>query len=51
MQENVGFIFSIGSVGALFGAVLYQNVLKDHPFRDLLFWNIVIETAFLILLS
>ncbi|EXC01114.1 hypothetical protein L484_025485 [Morus notabilis] len=38
-QENVGFIFSIGSVGALLGALLYQNVLKDHPFRDLLFWT------------
>ncbi|PON68357.1 Folate-biopterin transporter [Parasponia andersonii] len=38
-QENVGFIFSIGSVGSLLGAVLYQNVLKDHPFRDLLFWT------------
>ncbi|CAL8995920.1 unnamed protein product [Prunus brigantina] len=38
-QENVGYIFSIGSVGSLLGAVLYQNVLKDHPFRDLLFWT------------
>ncbi|KAG7029472.1 putative folate-biopterin transporter 2 [Cucurbita argyrosperma subsp. argyrosperma] len=38
-QENVGFIFSIGSVGSLFGALLYQYVLKDHQFRDLLFWT------------
>ncbi|XP_068312227.1 probable folate-biopterin transporter 2 [Pyrus communis] len=38
-EENVGYIFSIGSVGSLLGAVLYQNVLKDHPFRDLLFWT------------
>ncbi|KAL6295868.1 hypothetical protein ACE6H2_004010 [Prunus campanulata] len=38
-QENVGYIFSIGSVGSLLGAILYQNVLKDHPFRDLLFWT------------
>ena len=38
-QESIGFIFSIGSVGALLGALLYQNVLKDHPFRDLLFWT------------
>lgn len=37
-QETVGFIFSIGSIGSLLGALLYQNVLKDHPFRDLLFW-------------
>lgn len=39
MQENVGFIFSIGSVGSLLGALLYQYVLKDHQFRDLLFWT------------
>ncbi|XP_038700962.1 probable folate-biopterin transporter 2 [Tripterygium wilfordii] len=38
-QETVGFIFSIGSVGSLLGAILYQNVLKEHPFRDLLFWT------------
>lgn len=38
-QEAVGFIFSIGSVGSLLGAILYQSVLKDHPFRDLLFWT------------
>ncbi|KAK9947227.1 hypothetical protein M0R45_012659 [Rubus argutus] len=38
-QENVGYIFSIGSVGSILGAVLYQYVLKDHPFRDLLFWT------------
>ncbi|PNT33940.1 hypothetical protein POPTR_006G266000v4 [Populus trichocarpa] len=38
-QENVGFIFSIGSIGSLLGALLYQNVLKDHPFRNLLFWT------------
>ncbi|XP_011036709.1 PREDICTED: probable folate-biopterin transporter 2 [Populus euphratica] len=37
-QETVGFIFSIGSIGSLLGALLYQNVLKDHPFRNLLFW-------------
>ncbi|KAM7255683.1 hypothetical protein ACFE04_008581 [Oxalis oulophora] len=38
-KEAVGYIFSIGSVGALLGAILYQNVLKDCPFRDLLFWT------------
>ncbi|XP_021275745.1 probable folate-biopterin transporter 2 isoform X2 [Herrania umbratica] len=37
-QETMGYIFSIGAVGAILGAILYQNVLKDHPFRDLLFW-------------
>ncbi|XP_057959352.1 probable folate-biopterin transporter 2 [Malania oleifera] len=38
-QESVGYIFSIGSVGSLLGAILYQYILKDHPFRDLLFWT------------
>ncbi|XP_043704797.1 probable folate-biopterin transporter 2 [Telopea speciosissima] len=38
-QENVGFIFSIGSVGSLFGVLLYQNILKDYPFRALLLWT------------
>ncbi|KAB1204786.1 putative folate-biopterin transporter 2 [Morella rubra] len=38
-QEKVGYIFSIGSVGSLLGAILYQNYLKDYPFRDLLFWT------------
>ncbi|GLT85221.1 hypothetical protein SLE2022_034170 [Rubroshorea leprosula] len=37
-QETVGYISSIGSLGAFLGAILYQYVLKDHPFRDLLFW-------------
>lgn len=39
MQENIGFIFAIGSIGSLLGAVLYQNVLKEHAFKDLLFWT------------
>uniref|UniRef100_A0A5B7A6W8 Putative folate-biopterin transporter 2 n=1 Tax=Davidia involucrata TaxID=16924 RepID=A0A5B7A6W8_DAVIN len=38
-QESVGFIFSVGSVGSLLGAILYQYGLKDHPFKDLLFWT------------
>lgn len=37
-QEKVGFIFSIGSIGSLLGVLLYQNGLKDYPFRNLLFW-------------
>lgn len=36
-QEDIGLIFSIGAAGGLLGALLYQNFLKDHPFRDLLF--------------
>ncbi|XVF74882.1 hypothetical protein PTKIN_Ptkin13bG0146300 [Pterospermum kingtungense] len=37
-QEVVGSIFSVGAVGSLFGVLLYQNLLKNHPFRDILFW-------------
>lgn len=38
MQEVVGSIFSVGAMGSLFGVLLYQNFLKNHPFRDILFW-------------
>ncbi|OAY52668.1 probable folate-biopterin transporter 3 isoform X2 [Manihot esculenta] len=38
-QEVVGSIFSIGAVGSLCGVLIYQNLLKNHPFRDLLFWS------------
>ncbi|OMO73929.1 Biopterin transport-related protein BT1 [Corchorus olitorius] len=37
-QEVVGSIFSFGAVGSLLGVLLYQNLLKNHPFRDMLFW-------------
>ncbi|KAL6606050.1 hypothetical protein ACP70R_041703 [Stipagrostis hirtigluma subsp. patula] len=33
----VGFMFAVGSVGSLVGVILYQNILKDHSFRNLLF--------------
>uniref|UniRef100_A0A804R1E7 Folate-biopterin transporter 2 n=2 Tax=Zea mays TaxID=4577 RepID=A0A804R1E7_MAIZE len=33
----IGFMFAIGSVGSLVGVILYQNILKDHSFRSLLF--------------
>lgn len=38
-QETIGFILSIGSVGSLLGAILYQYGLKTRPFRALLFWT------------
>ncbi|KAI5669141.1 hypothetical protein M9H77_18994 [Catharanthus roseus] len=38
-KESMGFIMAVGAVGSLLGAVLYQYGLKDHPFRDLLFWT------------
>ncbi|KAI4379755.1 hypothetical protein MLD38_006009 [Melastoma candidum] len=41
-QETVGFLFSIGSVGSLLGAVLYHHALKSHPFRDLCLWTQVL---------
>ncbi|XP_062233424.1 probable folate-biopterin transporter 2 isoform X1 [Phragmites australis] len=33
----IGFMFAIGSIGSLVGVILYQNILKDHSFRNLLF--------------
>ncbi|TVU12261.1 hypothetical protein EJB05_45896 [Eragrostis curvula] len=33
----IGFMFAVGSVGSLVGVILYQNILKDHPFRNVLF--------------
>lgn len=38
-KENIGYLLSIGSVGSVLAATLYQNGLKHHPFRDLLFWT------------
>lgn len=38
-KESMGFVMAVGSVGSLLGAVLYQYRLKNHPFRDLLFWT------------
>ncbi|KAH0923400.1 hypothetical protein HID58_023418 [Brassica napus] len=38
-QETVGFILSIGSVGSILGATLYQLVLKDHAFRGICLWT------------
>ncbi|KAE9586911.1 putative folate-biopterin transporter, major facilitator superfamily domain-containing protein [Lupinus albus] len=38
-EKTIGFMFSVGSVGSLLGAILYQYALKDYAFRDLLFWT------------
>ncbi|VAH37242.1 unnamed protein product [Triticum turgidum subsp. durum] len=38
-QGFIGLIYSIGSVGSLLGVLLYQNMLKDYPFRGLLLWG------------
>ena len=39
LQGFIGLIYSIGSVGSLLGVLLYQNMLKDYPFRGLLLWG------------
>ncbi|KAJ8775411.1 hypothetical protein K2173_023176 [Erythroxylum novogranatense] len=38
-QDTIGFISSFAAAGSFLGALLYQNILKDRPFRDLLFWT------------
>ncbi|KAL9386498.1 hypothetical protein Peur_019622 [Populus x canadensis] len=32
-------LWTVGAVGSLSGVLTYQYWLKDHPFRDLLFWS------------
>jgi hypothetical protein len=39
MQEVIGSTFAVGAVGSLLGVLIYQNFLKNHPFRDILFWS------------
>lgn len=36
MQEAIGSIYSIGAVGSLFGVLIFQNFLQDHPLRGIL---------------
>ncbi|KAG0475777.1 hypothetical protein HPP92_015463 [Vanilla planifolia] len=38
-QRTISFIYAMSSVGSLLGVLLYQNSLKDYPFRVLLFWT------------
>ncbi|EPS69234.1 hypothetical protein M569_05531, partial [Genlisea aurea] len=44
-QETIGYILAVGSVGSLLGAILYQNALKNYPFRDILFWAQILSFA------
>ncbi|KAG2723279.1 hypothetical protein I3760_02G163200 [Carya illinoinensis] len=37
-KEVVGSISAIGAVGSLFGVLIYQNLLRNKPFRGILFW-------------
>lgn len=38
-QGKIGFMYAVGAIGSLLGVLLYQNILKDHPFRGLLLWS------------
>ncbi|KAJ8561150.1 hypothetical protein K7X08_027340 [Anisodus acutangulus] len=38
-KESIGYISAVASIGSLLGAILYQYGLKDHSFRDVLFWT------------
>lgn len=38
-QGTIGFMFAVGAAGSLLGVLLYQNILKDYPFRFLLLWS------------
>ncbi|CAF2065801.1 unnamed protein product [Brassica napus] len=37
-KEAVGSIMSFGAIGSLVGILLYQNFLKNFPFRNVVFW-------------
>ena len=39
MQGTIGFMYAVGAAGSLLGVLLYQNILKDYPFRGLLLWS------------
>jgi hypothetical protein len=43
-QGFIGLIYCIGSVGSLFGVLLYQISLKDYPFRSMLLWGEVLSS-------
>ncbi|KAJ1700071.1 hypothetical protein LUZ63_008583 [Rhynchospora breviuscula] len=40
----IGLIYSIGSIGTLLAALLYQSKLKNHPFRSLLLWGQILTS-------
>uniref|UniRef100_A0A803MP03 Folate-biopterin transporter 3 n=1 Tax=Chenopodium quinoa TaxID=63459 RepID=A0A803MP03_CHEQI len=44
-KEIVGSIYSIGALGSLCGVLLYQNMLKNRPYHDLLFWTQLLHCA------
>lgn len=38
MQEFVGMIYAIGAIASMIGVLIYHKLLKDYPFRSLLFY-------------
>lgn len=38
MQEFVGVIYAIGAMASIVGVLMYHKILKDYPFRNLLFF-------------
>lgn len=44
-QEVIGSIFSVGAFASLLGVLLYQNVFRSHPFRNVLFWTQLLIAA------
>lgn len=38
MQEFVGVIYAIGAMASIVGVLIYHKILKDYPFRNLLFF-------------
>ncbi|MCL7046923.1 hypothetical protein MKW94_021369 [Papaver nudicaule] len=45
-EESVGLMFSFGSIGSLLGLLLYQKLLKDCPYRGVLFWAQLLHGIF-----
>ncbi|KAJ0807883.1 putative MFS transporter superfamily, biopterin transporter family [Helianthus annuus] len=37
-QELIGMVYAIGALASIGGTLIYQKVLKDYPFRKLLFF-------------
>lgn len=44
-QEFVGMIYAIGALASIIGVLIYHKVLKDYPFRNLLFFAQLLYAA------
>lgn len=38
LQEFVGIIYAIGAMASMVGVLIYHKLLKDYPFRNLVFY-------------